>query len=146
MAITVGKSENGSEKQRKWLRYVILSAVALAIAGMYIGSGDLAALEGTAAVFALLSDGFLMPGVLFAGIGGLSWVASKGLFDIFSFGASDLFGRFLPFNSVFRRGDKFYDYKQEKAEKRRPWKADLLLVGVGCLVCSLLCLLVYSCV
>lgn len=136
--------ESGKEKQRKWLRYVILSVVALAFAGMYIGSRDLSSLEGTAAIFALLSDGFLMPGALFAGIGGLSWVASKGLFDIFSFGASDLFGRFLPFNSVYRRGDKFYDYKQEKAAKRRPWRADVLLVGVCCLVCSILCLLIYS--
>ncbi len=120
------------------------AAAALVLAAAYALLKDLFFQSDAKSVFAILSDAFLLSGTLFAGVGGLSWIASKGVFDIFGYGCSLFFGHYLPFDSVSRRGEKFYDYKVGKEEKGRRWRADFLLVGAGGLVLSGLFLILYA--
>lgn len=98
-----------------------------------------------AGVFRVLSDSFLIPGALFAGIGGLTWVASYGFFDIMSYGCSAVFGRFIPFDSAYRRKENYYDYRQKKEAKGRTWKKDMVFSGLTFILLSILFSVIYSC-
>lgn len=77
----------------------------------------------------VLSDSFLVTAALFMGIAGLTWIATFGMYDIMGFGCSSLFGRFIPFDSVHKRKESYYDYKTKRDARGRVWKIDMLLVG-----------------
>ena len=91
-----------------------------------------------------LANGFTVPGVILVGAGGLSWCASKGAFDLFSYGASMTFGRFLPLGkkNVFHSGEKYYDYVERKRENRKAWLKEWLLIGVAMVAVALVLTLV----
>ena len=99
----------------------------------------------TASVFRLLSDCFLVPGALFAGIGGFTWIGSYGFFDMMSYGCSSVFGRFIPFDSAYRRKEKFYDYRQKKEAKGRSWKKDMVVSGFAFILLSVVFMLIEDC-
>ena len=90
-------------------------------------------------VVCALANAFTLPGVLLAAVGGLTWCASKGTFDLFSYGVSMTIGRFLPLGkkNVFHSGEKYYDYVQRKREERSPWLVETLLVGLGFLAAAI---------
>lgn len=139
------------EKQRI-IRYAVYVAVglllAVAVAGMRglfkapAPDADGNVTERTTAdVMTILSDSFLVPGVLFAGIGGLSWAASKEAYDGLAYGMRTFFRSLIPGKT--REHVSYYDYKKEKAENRKPWDAVSLIVGAGFLVLSLIFTFLY---
>lgn len=84
-------------------------------------------------VVCALANAFTLPGVLLAAVGGLTWCASKGTFDLFSYGVSMTIGRFLPLGkkNVFHSGEKYYDYVERKRGERGAWLKECLVVGLG---------------
>ena len=86
----------------------------------------------------VLSDAFLVTAALFMGIAGLTWISTFGMYDIMGFGCSSLFGRFIPFDSVHKRKESYYDYKTKRDTRGRVWKIDMLVVGGICMVLSFL--------
>lgn len=137
------ETEKESAKIKRNRRLVIV-ILAVAIAAVTAVSRGLFSQTDAKGVLHLLSDGFLVPGALFAGIGGLSWVSTTGFFDIFGYGCSHVFGRFIPFDSVYRRKEKYYDYKVRKDEKGRNWNKELLLTGACALALAVLCTVLYE--
>ena len=96
-------------------------------------------------VFAILADAFTIPGILYAGIGGLSYIGLRGGYDAFGY----VFSRFslhniMPTNPKRQKNETLYEYKVRKDEKGRRWYPNLLFVGLGFIGCSLLCLVVYA--
>ena len=91
-----------------------------------------------------LSDCFFVPGVLFAGIGGLSWVSSKGGYDAFGYA----FNNFALHNLFPTKHPKkyktLYDFKQEKDEKGRRWLPQLLITGGISLLIGVILFIVYN--
>ncbi len=119
-----------------------ISAVLLAIAIAWMrGLFEQTTAQG---VLQVLSDSFLVPGAVFMGIAGLTWISTFGMYDIMGFGCSSLFGRFIPFDSVHRRKETYYDYKTKRDERGRVWKADMLVVGGVCFALSILFSVLYS--
>ena len=92
-------------------------------------------------VITILSDSFLVPGTLFAGIGGLSWAASKEAYDGLAYGMRTFFRSIIP--GKVREHVSYYDYKKEKAENRKPWDPVSLIVGAGFLALSLIFTLLF---
>ena len=137
------EKEAAAKRKRQILRYGISAALLLAIAAAIAAWKNLFAAENAEAVFRILSDSFTVPGVVFAGIGGLSFVASKGGYDAFGY----TFYNFALHNLFPTRHPKkyasLYDYKQEKNEKGRRWWPHLLWTGLGGLAVSLLFLILY---
>lgn len=86
----------------------------------------------------VLSNGALIPGVLFLGIGLMSWIAGTGQFDGFRYSMSSLYARL--------RGEKkqyasYYDYihRQKKPRGSSP----LLLPGLFFLAAAVILTLLY---
>ena len=95
--------------------------------------------------FALLSDGFMVPGLILAGIGGLGYAASKGAYDAFGYAFSrfSLHSLFTT-RQTYRIPESFYEYKCQKDENRRPWSPAALITGLCALALSGLCLIGYA--
>ena len=93
----------------------------------------------------ILSDSFLIPGVIMAGIGGLGFIASKGTFDAFTF----MFSRFslhslFPSHRFLDRKETLYDYKCRKEKTGRKWSPEFLYAGLTALGFSFLFLGLYA--
>jgi multisubunit Na+/H+ antiporter MnhC subunit len=76
-----------------------------------------------------LCNSFFVPGVVYAGIGGLSFVSSQGGFDSFGY----LFSTFSLHSLLPTRQPKhynsYYEYKTAKDEKGRAWLPHILILG-----------------
>lgn len=95
--------------------------------------------------FGLLSDGFMVPGLILAGVGGLGYAASKGAYDAFGYAFSrfSLHSLFTT-RQTYRIPESFYEYKCQKDENRRPWSPAALITGLCALALSGLCLIGYA--
>lgn len=123
--------------------FLIHAAVFLLIAGIFAYGKGIFAQTTAAGVMHILSDAFLLPGILFAGIAGLSWAASKGAYDSF---------RYLFYNFALHtiwvtkpktHYDSLYDYKAAKDKKGRRWFPHMLFTGLAGIVIALVFLLLY---
>lgn len=101
-------------KQRKqWIAIGISLVLAVL---MMLARGVLSA-ETTADRILAVCDGFSIVGVLEVCFGLLLWVAGEGFFDSITYAAKSAAHMLIPGRA--RQSHKtFYDYKQEKAEKR----------------------------
>lgn len=119
-----------------WRKGLIFLGVGLLSATLYlvlIGFFD-GSYTGTTAK--ALSDACLFPGMVMTVIGVLTWVASKGFFDLAGFATYSLFGFFVPrFQSEHRDGS-LYEYKKRHDEKGRYWLPYVLVPGLLFLVAS----------
>lgn len=128
--------------RNKLIGYAVCIAFALAIAlgvAMYQGF-DLAA--GIGMNCRHLSDGFFVAGVLFTGLGLLTWVSTTGFFDMFSFAIKRAAEMLMPWVRLKDRPN-FYEYKMEKEAKRKKPLTTILFTGVGLILASLVCLLLH---
>ncbi len=92
-----------------------------------------------------LSDAFLSAGALFFAIGVLSWVASKGFFDLAGYATFHVLGFFIPRfeNSDRGKAKDLYEYKKMKDQKGRYWLPHVTLIGAGFIVISILFAFLY---
>lgn len=127
-------------KKKHWKSYFVYSGIALLIFAAGAASGKLFSAQDVKQVMHILSDSFLFPAVALGGIGALSFVAKEGSFDMMGYAFSMLFNRFLHPQG---RQEKYYDYKLRKEETRNGWLLEALIVGLICLLASVLCLVIY---
>ena len=96
-------------------------------------------------VFEAISNCFVVPGVILAGLAGLSLMGNHGAYDSFGY----MFSKFSLHNilptsaSKSEKHESLYDYKQAKAKKRQPWRPHMLVVGLASLGLGVLALIVY---
>lgn len=91
-------------------------------------------------IISKLTDCFTVPGALLLGAGALSWANSKGAYDALKYGVDWMI---KPFTSRRFEFESLYDFKQRKAESRKPWNKEMLLVGLCFLAVAVLLLIVY---
>ncbi len=91
-------------------------------------------------IISKLTDCFTIAGVLLTGAGALSWASSKGAYDVLKYGVDSLI---KPFTSRRFEFESLYDFKQRKAESRKPWNKEMLQVGLCFLAVAILMLIVY---
>lgn len=95
-------------------------------------------------VLGSLSNCFVVPGVIFTGIGGLTFIASRGGYDSFGYMISNFSLHSLIPGSHPKKYKSFYDYKQEKDDKGRKWLPHSLFTGLVNLVFGILLLIFYA--
>lgn len=116
-------------KTKKNLIYAASStAIVLIIAALR----GLFSSQNTQEVLRNLCDAFFIAGVLLAGVGLLTFVASKGAYDIFSYAGKVIVMKFRPKQDV----PKYYDYVEEKNKNRKVWLKELTVCGGVCLLLS----------
>ena len=92
-------------------------------------------------IMAALSDGFFITGVLLASVGLLTWISSTGFFDMLFYGFRGLLS-LVPFKAP-RKPKPFYDYKMERAEKRKKPLNSMLMVGAAYLLLAVIFTVLY---
>ena len=99
--------------------------------------------ESVSEIFAAVSNAFTIPGVIMTGLGGLTYLASKGAYD----GLGYAFSNFGLHNLWTKRQPKkyktLYDYKAAKDEKGRKWLSSALVVGLVSLSLGVISLVIY---
>ena len=133
------------EKDALWyLKYLVAFVIGALITLLCAWLRGLFKGDGASDVRFILSDSFLVSGVLLAGVGGLMFSSARGTFDMFSYGVKMFF---VPFRRNMRPEDRFardfFEYREEKRQKsaRREYLY-LILVGAFYLLLSALCLLI----
>lgn len=124
----------------KWLKPIIAAVVVLVL---YALSFELFSAENMEELFKDLSDCFVVTGILLSGVGAISWAGTEGAFDMLAYGCKTFFGLFSTSYSK-KLPKSFYDYKQERMEKNRPWLKQTLVVGLIVLAVGLMLLIPYS--
>lgn len=125
--------------KKKLIVSLVLSVV---LASVYFIIKKPDCFESVSSFFGLISDSFLIPAVLLGGIGAISWIASKGLFDILSYGTKNFLGHFIkPIEK--KLPCSFYDYKMNKEKKGRTWFQEIAVVGLFSLIISIISLIIY---
>ena len=132
------------DKQKLRLKYIRTGVFVLLAIGLCVWLEKPFAAETAKETVGLLCDCFTVPGIMFLGIGGLTWVAHMGAFDSFGY----IFRNFSLHNlwttKPKKKYESFYDYKQAKDEKGRPWLAHFAVLGAISLAVGFLLLGVYS--
>lgn len=154
-------TNTSKEKKAKWIGLAVLLGITLLIAGgvawysYQLSAPDTAlntqyySLGGTAQapkdeqrLMTSLSDGCFITGVLLAGVGFLTWISSTGFFDMLYYGCQSLKVFVMPFKAP-KKPKAFYDYKTERATKRKKPLNTVLLVGLAYLALAALFTMLY---
>lgn len=87
--------------------------------------------------FRVLSNGALIPGVLFVGFSGISWIAGEGLFDGIKYSMSSMMAHIRGHE---KRYASYYDYTRREQKGR---SYPLLFPGVTFLAAAIIFTLLY---
>ncbi len=129
--------------QRALLRYGVTAVIGLIIAIPLAFSRGFAPGQAFALNARYLSDGFFVSGVLLTGIGAMSWIATTGFFDIFSYGMRSLLVLFTAL--VKPKSHKtFYEFKLERDEKRKAGSYFILIVGLAFIALAFIFVTIYN--
>lgn len=110
-------------------KYLIASAVGLAIAaGVFAVRGGFTAGD-TAVVLAAFCDAFFVPGVLLLCFGALMFVANDGVFDMLNYGVMKVVKLVQSEKKRSAFPKTFYDYRKMKSESRKGGFGYLFIVG-----------------
>lgn len=136
-----GQEKKPRTRAGEWAVYA--GIVVLAALGMALGRGLFQAPDVSTAA-GILSDCLMVPGVFLAGIGGISFSASRGIYDPLSFAVR----RFAVYSLFTGRRDKrpenYYEFKKQQEKKERKWSPAMLVTGLCALALSAVCLVVYA--
>lgn len=130
------------ETKKEAVRYIITAAIALLIAWPVATYRGMGAEQSAAWNARCLSDGFFTAGLLLTGLGALIWISTTGFFDMFSYAFHSLLVLFSPLRKPSEH-ESFFDYKQAKDMKRGKPLYFMVIVGVACLLVSVICLVLY---
>ena len=131
-----------NNEKKQYLRTGILFLLAILIMCFY---EEVFGQETVKETMAALSNAFFVPGALFFGFGVLGWVASDGMFDMFSYAVSRFsLHHIIPGMPQKEKCESFYEYKQVKAEKRKKWNPVLLIAGLVGIVIGIIFTILFS--
>ena len=135
--------EARKKKTQLVIKYAITAAVLLTCVVLCMFWEEVFSKDNAKDVFGGLCNSFTVPGVVFAGVGAISYLSTLGAYD----GIGYAFSNFSLHNIFVTRQPKkyktLYEYKTAKDEKGRVWWPHLLIVGTASLLISLLLLIVY---
>lgn len=92
-----------------------------------------------------ISNTFLVPGVVYAGLGALDWGRQRGIFDglgyaVGKYGLHNL----IPGVNTLSEYKDYYEYVTAKQEKRTTWSKEMLFMGFGALAVSVIAAVIYG--
>ncbi len=90
-------------------------------------------------IFAAMSDGFFVTGVIYTGFGLMLLIVNEGVLDIIGFGFKSLVYLFTP-RKLERSSTDYYEYRMKKKEERaaKPVNTNILWIGLGFILLSII--------
>ena len=131
-----------NDGQNKRLKYIKTGVFMLLAIALCVWLEDPFSAETPVELIGILCDCFTVPGVIFLGIGALTWVAHQGGFDSFGYMFSNFSLHNLWVTKQKKKYETFYDYKQAKDEKGRPWLTHFAVLGACSLGIGLILLVI----
>ncbi len=112
---------------KKFIKYLVAAAAGAVAAVIIMAVKDIFSQTELSDVYKILSDSFLVPGIIIVSVGLICVAANGGLFDMLGYGVSMLFNA-LRRDVRTRKYKDFYEYRQARKEKKLEI-AYLLIVG-----------------
>lgn len=137
--VNVEKKQNVGKKT-----YIVTMICYLMLVLLCVVNENLLQKETAKEVMGAISNVFFLPGVLFAGIGVISKIASYGEFDMLSYGFSTIGIHQLIPGLPKDRYESYYEYKTAKDQKGRRWFPNMLWVGLAGVFISVIFVVIYS--
>ena len=122
------------EGKSRLLKYGISSAVVIGIMVAYLLSRDITN-QKLVDVYRLLSDAFTLPALLFLFSGLMVWLSNEGALDAVGYLVQGVIQFFIPAGQL--KHEKYADYVARRREKTVTGYSFLFVVGLICLVGSL---------
>ena len=123
-----------------YLKNILFAAVLFSVTAWLREIGNAA---NAAELFGVLSDCFLIPGVILGGIGLIACMSRTGVYDMLGYGASNFLSHFHIGRNRGEQPETYYEYKQRKTVSRGAGLPQMAIVGGACFACALVCLLIY---
>lgn len=123
---------------KTFIKYLITFGVGCLLSFWVMFSKGVFAMTDPATIFHILSDSFIVAGVLLGGLGLLVFVSNEGVFDILVFGTKQFFGFFRK-NKRQKYAD-FYEYKTAKRGEKLKF-GSILVVGVFFIILAVIMLI-----
>lgn len=124
--------------------YAITAVVYLVVSVLLMWNEGIFSKETAQDVMGSISNGFFISGGIFAGIGALSLIGSKGTYDTLSYGVTKIGIQQLIPGLPKDIPESFYEYKKAKEEKGRTWFPNLLFIGLAGILISVIFVVIYS--
>jgi len=137
-------TKNNEKKKPDKIKYLITTGVYMVLAVLFMWNDGVFGKESVQEVLGSISNGFFISGGLFAGVGALSFIGSKGTYDTLSYGVSKIGIHHIIPGMPKEVPESFYDYKMAKEEKGRVWFPNLLWTGLAGIVISVIFVVIYS--
>ncbi len=123
---------------KTFVKYLITFGVGAVLSFIVMNSKDLFSQTDLATIYHILSDSFLVSGVLLGGLGLLVFVSNEGVFDILIFGTKQFFGFFRKAKT--QKFADFYEYKEARAQKKLKF-GSILVCGAFYVLLSVIMLI-----
>lgn len=123
-------------------QYAVTAFVALVIAIPVAHAQGFAFGQETYRNAGCLSDGFFIAGALLTSVGILTWISTTGFFDLLAYAIHSIPVLFSAIKKP-EENESYYDYKMMREENRGKPLYFLVIVGVVCLLLSVIFLWVY---
>lgn len=126
---------------KKIIKYLIVIGVGLIIAFLIALSKDVFNITDKKTLYHVLSDSFMVPGVITTGMGLLVYASDEGVFDGIVYGVMAFLNMFTPKQA--RKYNSLYEYKQKKHATRT--KVGFILIsGLFILGLAVIMLVLYE--
>ncbi len=126
--------------KNNWIKYLVQTVIALILSLIVMNfRGAFNSELASADRFKGVCDGFSVTAMLYISFGILIWVSTTGFFDIFAYAFRKGAHAIIPGMGLDRSSKSYYDYKQDKMERRntKPMYSTLI-IGVLFLVISII--------
>ena len=126
---------------KTFVKYLITFGVGAFLSFLVMNSKDLFAQTDPATIYHILTDSFIVAGVLLGGLGLLVFVSNEGVFDIIVFGTKQFWGFFRKKKD--QKYADFYEYKESRAQKKLKF-GSILVCGTFYILLSVIMLIRYK--
>ena len=127
---------------REYKRYFITAVIGLVIVIAICFSRNVFAVENTGALFTVLSDAFLVPGMIFLGLGIIFYATNEGLFNAISYGMKIIGRTLAPPKGEKIINEEFHEYHARMSKKKIKFR-HFILVGAIYLAIAVLFTILY---
>ncbi len=126
---------------KTFIKYLITLAVGFFLAFLVMYSKNVFGMTDPATIFHILSDSFIVSGVMLGGLGLLVFVSNEGVFDILVFGTKQFFGFFRK-NKEKKYAD-FYEYKTARQGQKLKF-GSILVCGAFFILLAVVMLILHK--
>lgn len=129
--------------KRGWIKYLIALLVGCAIFSAILFGKGFTQLDSFKEKLGLLSDAFLVPGILLILFGCFTWIIRQGTFSGMGYTIKNIWTSLHSKEYRDEHKESYADYRQRRAEKKTPFLF-LIITGAFFLIPSIAVTIIYT--